>query len=75
MRLGDILNKVPFKLLIPLFVFIYYLSILLYILFLPLAYVYGWLLCSQVWIEWKKQGKDTPVVYTSGQIPRNGCSE
>lgn len=67
MRLRDILNKVPFKILVPFVVLIYYLSILLYVVFLPLAYVYGRLLCARVWIEWEKQGNDALIVYTGGQ--------
>jgi hypothetical protein len=67
MRLRDILNKVPFKILVPFVFLIYYLSILLYVVFLPLAYVYGRILCTQVWIEWEKQGKDVLVVYTGAQ--------
>jgi hypothetical protein len=67
MRLPDILNKVRLKLLIPFFFLAFYTSILLYILFFLLAYVYGLLPCSQVWIEWKKEVKDALVVYTRGR--------
>lgn len=62
-RLRGILNKVPFALLQPVFYATFVLSILLYIAFSPLGYVYGLLLCPRVWIEWEKQGKDLLVIH------------
>ena len=54
----EILSKVPLGLLQPVFYTIFVLSILLYIALSPLVYLYGLLLCTMVWIEWKKEGKD-----------------
>jgi len=66
-RLRAILNRVPFKLLIPFIFLVFYLPILLYVVLWPLLYVYGLLLCSRVWIEWEERGKDILVVHTDGQ--------
>lgn len=43
---------------LPLFILISFLSILLYVLFLPFACVFGWLLLCRVWIESEDTGKD-----------------
>jgi len=63
-RLREILEKLPLPLglLLPVFYAIFVLSILLYVALSPLSYLYGWLLCPMVWIEWEKQGKDVLVV-------------
>jgi hypothetical protein len=65
--LRGILNRVPFTALVPIFYLVSVLSILLYIVLSPLIYLYGLMLCSRVWIEWAKQGKDVLVVHTDGE--------
>ena len=62
----EILNRIPFKVLVPFFYLIFFLSLLLNVLLSPFAYMYGLLLCSRVWIEWAEQGKDTLVVHADG---------
>lgn len=64
MKLKQVLNRVPFKLLAPLFIFVNCLSIVLYLVLWPLAYLYGLLLCTRIWVEWGKQGKDVLLIYT-----------
>jgi hypothetical protein len=60
--LRAILNKFPFRVLLPVIVLISVLSILLYVMLSPLIYLYGLLLCSKVWIEWEREGKDVLIV-------------
>jgi hypothetical protein len=67
MHLREILNRVPFKLLIPFLFLAFYVPILLYVVLSPLIYLYGLLLCSRVWIEWEEQGKDVLIVHTDGE--------
>jgi hypothetical protein len=69
-RLREILNKAPLGLLQPVFYAIFFLSILLYVAFLPLSYLYGLLLCPIVWIEWGKQGKDVLVILAENDHSR-----
>jgi len=61
-----VLDKVPFKLLVPLFFLAVYLSILLYLVFSPFIFLYGLLLCARAWIEWDRQGKDVVLVHVNG---------
>ena len=65
--LREILNKISFKFLAPIFYLTFILSILLYVVLSPLIYLYGLLLCTQVWIEWAKQGKDAIVIQTESE--------
>ena len=66
-RVREALNKAPLKLLLPFFFLAFYSSILLYVVLSPFIYIYGLLLCSKVWIEWSRQGKDLLVVHTDGK--------
>lgn len=61
-RFRQILEKLPLRLLEPVFGAIFVASIFLYVALSPLIYVYGLLLCPMVWIEWEKQGKDVLVI-------------
>jgi len=61
-RLREYLNKLPFWLLIPFIVTISALSVLLYIVLSPLAFLYRLLLRPMVWMEWEKQGIDALVI-------------
>lgn len=65
--LRAILNKIPFNLLVPFVYLVSILSILLYVVLSPLSYLYGLLLCSRVWIEWEKRGKDVLAVHSGGK--------
>jgi len=56
------LNKLPPGLAVLIVAALFYLSILVYLIALPLAGLYGLLLCPAVWIEWGRQGKDVLVV-------------
>ncbi len=60
--LSRLLNKLPFPLLVPFFYLLYFSSILLFILLSPFIYLYGMLRCAEVWIDWKRQGKDVIVI-------------
>jgi hypothetical protein len=57
-----LLNKLPFRLLVPIAFVLFYFSILLYVVLSPLIFLYGLLLCPMVWIEWGRQGKDVLVI-------------
>ena len=69
-RLREVLNKLPFWVVLPFIVSISVLSVLLYIAFLPLAYLYGLLLRPMVWIEWEKRGHDVLVIETESDHSR-----
>jgi hypothetical protein len=60
-RLEHTLSKAPFKVLVPFFYLIYFLSVLLWILVLPLFFVYRLALCGVAWFL-MKPGKDVLVV-------------
>lgn len=64
--MGRVLDKVPFKLLVPCFILAFYLSILLYLVLSPFIFLYGLLLCARAWIEWDRQGKDVVLVHMAG---------
>jgi hypothetical protein len=51
----------------PLIVFIFYLSIFLFIICLPLVRLYGLMLCPMVWIEWARDGKDLLIIHTDSK--------
>ena len=53
----------PFKVIAPLFYLMCLLSILLYILFSPLLFLYGLVLSTVAWKKWKKRGKDVLVIH------------
>jgi hypothetical protein len=72
--LRTVLNKLPFRVLVPVFVLVNVLSILLYVMLLPLIYLYGLLLCSKVWIEWEKEGKDVLVLQADSKHSREWMS-
>jgi hypothetical protein len=51
----------------PFFYLLFFSSILLFVVLSPFIYLYGLLLCSMVWIDWSKKGKDLLVVYSSSE--------
>jgi hypothetical protein len=57
-----ILNNLPRSLGLPIVAVLFYLSILVYVVALPLAALYGLLLRPVVWIEWERRDKDVLVV-------------
>jgi hypothetical protein len=73
-RLRDLASKVPFGLLVPVFYFLFFSSILLYAALSPLIYLYGMLCCAEVWIEWTKQGKDVLVIEFNSSHSREWMS-
>ena len=72
--LRAILNKLPFRVLVPVFVLISILSILLYVMLSPLIYLYGLLLCSKLWIEWDREGKDALILQVDSEHSREWMS-
>jgi hypothetical protein len=61
-RLQQLLNKIPFPALVPFFYLLWFSSILSFLVLSPVMYLYGMLRCAEVWIDWKKRGKDVLVV-------------
>lgn len=63
-RLREFIENLPisFSFLAPFLYLIFFLSALLYIALWPFLYVYGLLRCCEVWIDWKKQGKDILLI-------------
>ncbi|MGB6473592.1 MAG: hypothetical protein WBF04_05865 [Candidatus Sulfotelmatobacter sp.] len=68
------MSKLPFRVLEPVFVLINVLFILLYVMLSPLIYLYGFLLCSKVWIEWEREGKDVLVLEADSKHSRECMS-
>lgn len=63
MRLRELLEKVPFRVLIPFVFLLYYFSVIVMMMLWPVILLYGFLvLCPLVWIKWGKSGKDVLVV-------------
>jgi hypothetical protein len=65
--LRDLFTKVFFRAGTPFFYLLFFSSILLMFMFWPFVCLYGLLLCSMVWIDWSKKGKDLLVVYTNNK--------
>ena len=63
----DLSTKVFLRVGVPFFYLLFFSSILLFVVLSPFIYLYGLLLCSMVWIDWSKSGKDLLVVYSSSE--------
>jgi hypothetical protein len=63
----DLLNILFLRVGAPFFYLLFFSSILLFVVLSPFIYLYGLLLCSMVWIDWSKKGKDLLVVYSSSE--------
>lgn len=70
-------RQLPFRLQIPFFVvgILFYGSILLYVLFLRVIYLYGWLLCAVAWFLLPRAGKDILAVHDGTQNSAARMSE
>jgi hypothetical protein len=63
MRLRNLLEKAPFRVLIPFVFVLYFVSVILMLLLWPLVLLYGFLiLCPLVWFKWSRHGKDVLMV-------------
>ncbi|HYM74399.1 MAG TPA: hypothetical protein VE377_00350 [Candidatus Dormibacteraeota bacterium] len=58
----------------PFFYLLFVLSILLYVVLSPFAYLYGLLRCCEVWIDWAKEGKDVLVIDLASDHSREWIS-
>jgi hypothetical protein len=63
----DLINILFLRVAAPFFYLLFLSSILAVVVAWPFAYLYGLLLCSMVWIDWSKKGKDLLVVYSSSE--------
>jgi hypothetical protein len=63
----DLFTKLFLRVGAPFFYFLFVSSILAVVVLWPFIYFYGLLLCSMVWIDWSKKGKDLLVVHTNGK--------
>lgn len=70
----EAVSRVPFKVLVPFFYFIYFASVLLWILFLPLALAYRFGLSMVAW-SFMQPGKDVIVVTDGAADSGRGLRE
>jgi hypothetical protein len=73
-RFREALSKIPIGFWAPVFYSVFILSILLYVVLYPVVYVYGLLLCCEVWIEWTKRRKDVLIIHLSSDYSREWMS-
>lgn len=70
-RLRNFIERLPVLFVIPLSVFLYYASVLIYVACLPFVLIYRMLLLPRVWIEWERQRKDTLLIYSDDDHSRD----
>ena len=70
-RLRTFIERLPAGFVIPLSVFLYYASVLIYVAFLPFVLIYRMLLLPRVWIEWERERKDTLLIYSDDDHSRD----
>ena len=72
MQLKQLLNRVPFGLMVPLFYVLYFASIFVFMLLWPFVLLYGFvILCPLLWITWGRRGTDVLLVVSNAAEARD----